>query len=279
MVILILGLGSQLIDVPFYLRFIVNSGVIPATPSMCLLWWFTDIGLYNGVAILMAWTSLERHIIVFHDQWVSTRKRRILVHYLPLAFLTLYIFIYYIVAFYYFPCENSYDYTLPYCDASPCYMSDPIMGMWDSVVNTAFPSLFEAFLSLAFLFRVIWQRHRSHLPFQWRKQRKMTIQLMSLSLLNMAFNFPLSIIGIIHLCGVAEDIGAEASEYFFFLCYFVIFLIPFICLASITGVKNKFLEKVLRRRPRQLNRFTATVRPWDLRMQMTVVKGLTQFET
>ncbi|CAF3629765.1 unnamed protein product [Rotaria sp. Silwood1] len=130
-VLLILGLGTQLIDVPFYLNFTVHSSVIPSNSSVCILWWFTDIDMYDGGAILLAWTAFERHIIVFHNQWISTRNKRIFVHYLPLIFLILYIFIYYIYAFYYFPCENNYDYTLPFCNGYPCYLSDPFMG-WNS---------------------------------------------------------------------------------------------------------------------------------------------------
>ncbi|CAF3636337.1 unnamed protein product, partial [Rotaria socialis] len=65
---LILGLGTQLVDVPFYLNFIVHSSVVPANPSICILWWFTDIGMYNGGAILLAWTAFERLIIIFHDR-------------------------------------------------------------------------------------------------------------------------------------------------------------------------------------------------------------------
>ncbi|CAF1965449.1 unnamed protein product [Rotaria magnacalcarata] len=129
--LLILGLAIQLVDVPFYLNFIVHSSVVPPTPSICVLWWFIDIGMYNGGVILLAWTAFERHIIIFYDRWISTRKGRIIVHYLPLLFLILYIFIFYIYAFYGFPCENTYGYTLPYCDGSPRYLHDPIMGIFD----------------------------------------------------------------------------------------------------------------------------------------------------
>ncbi|CAF4244503.1 unnamed protein product [Rotaria magnacalcarata] len=146
-IILLLGIGSQLIDVPFYLNFIVHSSVVPSKPSTCLLWWFVNIGMYDGGVIFMAWTAFERHIIVFHEQWISTRKRRIIVHYFPMCFLILYIFIYYIYAIYYFPCENTYDYTLPFCNEFPCYAYDPIMGIWDWIVNIASPTFLEALLS------------------------------------------------------------------------------------------------------------------------------------
>ncbi|CAM4969683.1 unnamed protein product [Rotaria socialis] len=269
-IILLLGIGSQLIDVPFYLNFVVHSSVIPAKPSTCLLWWFVNIGMYDGGVIFMAWTAFERHIIVFHEHWISTRKRRIIIHYFPMLFLILYIFIYYIYAIYYFPCENTYDYTLPVCSGPPCYEYDPIMSMSDWIVNIALPTFLEALLSLAFMFRVLWQKHRSHLPIHWRKHRKMTIQLMSLSSLNIAFNMPLCIINIAYFCGLPNDIVAEMTQYFTFLCYFVIFLFPFICLASISGVKKKFYERILRRRRLLIERFTVTVKPENFSLQTTM---------
>ncbi|CAF1058801.1 unnamed protein product [Rotaria magnacalcarata] len=268
-ILLLFGIGSQLIDIPFYLNFIVHSSVLPSKPSTCLLWWFVDTGMYDGGVIFMAWTAFERHIIVFHEQWISTRKRRIIVHYFPMLFLILYIFIYYIYAIYYFPCENTYAYILPFCGESPCYAYDPIMGMWDWVVNIVTPTFLEAFLSLSFIFRVLWKKHHSHLPIHWRKHRKMAIQLMSLSSLNIAFNIPLSIINIAYFCGLSYDIGVEATQYFTFLCYFVIFLFPFICLASISGVKKTFNERILRRRRLLLQRFTVTVKPENFSLQTT----------
>ena len=268
-VLLMLGLSVQLIDIPFYLNFIVHSSVVPANPSVCLIWWFIDIGIYNGVTILLAWTALERHILVFHDQWISTRKKRVFVHYLPLLFLILYIFVYYIYAIYGFPCQNSYDYTSIVCNESPCYENDPVMRMWDLLANNIIPALLEPILSFCFLFRVIWHKKRSNLPIQWRKQRKMMIQLLCLSSLNLAFNVPLNIIQIGHLCGLPQSVGAEATQYFFFLTYFVIFTFPFICFASIGGVNRGFQTTVFRRRPK-IRQLTATVRPEGVRTALTM---------
>ncbi|CAF4584999.1 unnamed protein product [Rotaria socialis] len=169
--------------------------------------------MYDGGVLFMAWTAFERHIIVFHEQWISTKKRRIIIHYLPMLFLILYIFIYYTYAIYYFPCENTYDYTLPYCNDFPCYTYNPIMDIYDWIANITSPTFLEALLSLAFIFRVLWQKHHFHLPMHWRKHRKMTIQLMSLSSLNMAFNMPLCIINIAYFCGLPNDIVAEMTHY------------------------------------------------------------------
>ena len=254
---------------PFYLNFIIHSYVVPANPSICLIWWFNDIGIYNGVTVIMAWTAAERHILIFHDQWVSTSRKRMFVHYLPLLFFILYILIYYVYAIYGFPCVNTYDYTSVVCGGSPCYENDPGMRMWDLLANNIIPALLEPILSFAFVFRVIWHKQRSNLPIQWRKQRKMMIQLLSLSSLNLTFNVPLNIIQIGHFCGLSQDVGADAAQYFYFFSYFVIFIFPFICFASIGGVTKGFQKMVMCRR-QLIRELTVTVRPAGFRAATTV---------
>jgi len=256
--LLILGSTSEFFDVPSYLAFIANSGIVkPSVPSTCLIWWFVDIGMYNGGTIMMAWASIERHILIFKYQWVSTRKGRFLSHYFPIIILLLYIFIYYIYVLFIFPCENAYDYTLPICNQYPCYQSDPFFGIWDLIVNTTVPSLVVAFMSMALLIRVIQQKSRLNQHNQWRKQRKMTIQLVSLSALNVVFNIPLNLVSLAHLCGLPADYGVEAEQYFYFSCYFLIFFFPFVCLFSYPEVVTKFKSNILCRKLRP----NATVAP------------------
>ncbi|CAF1406101.1 unnamed protein product [Adineta steineri] len=245
-ILLILGLGTQLIDVPSYIAFIIHSGVVkPSIPSSCLVWWFAAFGMYNGGTILMAWAAFERHILVFNYRWISTRRGRILGHYLPISILLLYIITFYIYVLFIFSCENTYDYTLPICNAYPCYQADPFIGMWEFIVNNIVPSVLVAILSFALLIRVIQQKRRLHQRIQWRKQRKMTIQLVSLSILNIIFNIPLNIVSLAHLCGLPASYGVEAEQYFYFSCYFLIFLFPFVCLFSYTELYKKIKLKFL----------------------------------
>ncbi|CAF3536231.1 unnamed protein product [Rotaria socialis] len=277
-ILLLFGLAIQLIDVPFYLNFTVHSAVIPANPSVCQIWSFVDIGLYNGTIILMAWMSFERHILVFHDQWVSTRKKRIIIHYIPISSIILYVFIYYIYVIYFYPCKHDYDYASIYCGSSTCYTDDKILNWWDIFANSVIPSLLEPFITLSFLFRVIWQKHRSHQPMQWRKRRKMTIQLMGLAIPNFSLNFPLSVLYIAQLCGMPFYSESDVTSYMYFFCYFITFIFSFICLISIVDVKKVFLEKIFHRQRQPLTRFTVTVKPQGSRTIMATQIPLKNFK-
>ena len=251
-ILLVFGLATQLIDVPFYLAFIAHHGlVVPSTPAICLVWWFAALAMYNGGTVLMAWAAFERHIVVFHSGWTLNRRGRLLVHYLPLLTLILYIFVFYIYVFLIFACDNPYEYRLPQCNASPCYQADPFLGLWDFVGNNILPSLLVALFSGVLIIRVIRQKRRLHQQIQWRKQRRMIIQLVAISALNIVINVPLNLVGLARFCGLPKDYGVAAQLYFYFSCYFLIFLFPFVCLFSYPEIVRKIPLMRLCRKNRQ----------------------------
>jgi hypothetical protein len=257
--LLILGLTAQLIEIPFYLAFIANSGIVkPSVPATCFVWWVVSIAMYNAGTLLMAWTAIERHIIIYKFQWLSARRGRILAHYLPIAIILLYVFSFYTYAFFFFPCENDDKYFLPICGASPCYQADLFIGKWEFIVNNIVPSLIVALMSITLLIRVVRQKRRLNRPNQWRKQRKMTIQLVSLSVLNVAFNIPLNLISLARLCGLPEDYGIDAQQYFYFSCYFLVFLFPYVCLISYPELVSKVKRKILCKKVRPNVAFVST---------------------
>lgn len=270
LLLLIFGLPVQLMDISFYLAFFQRGIVEPQHPLVCRLWWFADYGIYNGGLFLMAWLAIERHILIFHDQWVSNRTGRILLHYLPLATIVMYIILFYTIAVFFLPCEDIYDYTLPVCGASPCYQSYGILGMFEFIVNTSIPIILEGLFSIVLIVRVQWQKRRLRQSIQWRKHRRMIIQLFLLSGVNICLNLPISIIPIAHLCGLPPEYGVQPELYFFFLGYFVIFLIPFISLCQFPNLRKYMKKKIFCKLSRQPGR-TATVAPTMLAIPMVRV--------
>jgi hypothetical protein len=257
--LLIIGLIIELIDFPFHLSFLHLGVVKPSTPLFCQVWWFMDIGLYNGCTIIMAWGSIQRYLLIFHVGLFSTAKKRLVFHYSPLIILTLYILIFYFTVIVFPPCTNTYDYTLPVCNNFPCYLDDPLLGIWDSVMNNIVPTITITIFSVTLLIRVNLQKRRLHQTNLWRKQRKMAIQLLCNSFLYMMANIPLNICILAHLCGLPEAVGAEMQLYFDYLCYYVTLLFPFVCLGILSELRKKIKWKgvLLFRRSQRI----ATVNP------------------
>jgi hypothetical protein len=247
-------------DINFYLVFFHYGSVQPQKPIVCLLWWLADYGFYIGGIILMAWLAIERHILIFHDRWVSNRRGRFLFHYLPLIILVAYILLFYITVIFLLPCENIYVYTVPVCGASPCYQLYGILGMWEFIVNTSTPIILEGIVSIGLVVRVQWQKRRLRQSTQWRKHRRMIIQLFLISGLNVSLNLPIYLIPLAHLCGLPPAYGVQAELYFFFLGYFVIFLFPFVSLCQFPDLRKNMKKKIFCVVSRQPNQ-TATVGP------------------
>jgi hypothetical protein len=238
-ILLILGLIIELVAIPFPLSFLHLGIVQPSVPILCQIWWFIDIGLYNGSTIIMALGSVGRYFLIFHDRMFLNQSKRLIFHYLPFIILLLYILIFYIIVVFFPSCMNTYDYKLPICNDFPCYLNNPLLGIWDSVLNSIIPTIIMTVASVTLLLRVHYQKRRLRRPNLWRKQRKMIIHLLSQCVLYLIPNIPLSIFNFAHLCGLLKSVGVDLQLYFDFLCYFVILLYPFVCLSALSELRKK----------------------------------------
>ena len=251
--LLLTALTSQLIDIPAYLTFIRLSRVWPETPSMCFFWWYVDVGICNANGILVAWAAIERHILVFHDRWISTPLKRCLLHYVALSFVIAYSLGFYFFALWLTPCEHqTIDYTLPWCHYSPCYYNIQLLHLWDIGMNKLLPSLSIVIFSIALLCRVIWQKHyRLNQPIVWRKHRRMILQLVSVSGVYLIFGFPLFIV---QICTVFQlKPNPQIQFYLYFLSFFTILSLPFVCFASLPDrlIRSSWPRVLLSRRQRR----------------------------
>ena len=74
------------IRIPHQVRFwsflIVNVISLSCT-QFYRFWVFVDYFFYSFQIALFAWATMERHILIFHDQYMSRVKKRFFVHYLP----------------------------------------------------------------------------------------------------------------------------------------------------------------------------------------------------
>ncbi len=260
LVILIFGLPIQLLDFNFHLVFLQHGSIEPQKPFICLLWWLTDNGFCIGGLILISWLAIERHILIFHDRWVSNSRGRFLFHYLPLIILVTYILLFYFIVIFFLPCENTYLYTEPLCGDSPCYQSYSILALWEFIFNTGAPILLEGIVSTALVIRVQWQKQRLHQSAQWRKQRRMIIQLLLISGVNISLNFPYYLLTLAHLYGLPAEDGGQAELYFSFFGYFIIFLFPFVSLCQFPELHKKIKNKIFGTAPRQPYRTATAVR-------------------
>ena len=237
-VVLIIGLVCSLTVYPWMMYYYRLVGIWQRAPAFCGIWKLIDWGLYTTHTIIFAWATVERHILIFHDRWVSTRKTRLFVHYLPLVVLLVYCLVFYVVVLFLLPCKNFYFNVVMICLLA-CYRQFYVIYIWETVVHQILPYVLILTCSVTLLVRVVWQRHRMNQPIEWRKYRKLTIQMLSISLLYLLFFFPLTLYETLSLFDVKFPFSTDLVIYGTFFSYLTILLFPFVCAMSLSELRKK----------------------------------------
>ncbi|CAF0813136.1 unnamed protein product [Adineta ricciae] len=247
--LLLINLIIQLTSIPFTLSYLHLGYVWPQSPTFCIFWTIIDEGLFIALTAFFAWATIERHILIFHDRLVSTRRKIIIFHYIPMVIVFLYCVCYTLIVIVFPPCENTFDYDELTCGEPICYYNEKSLAMWDIIVDHLIAVLIIVFCSFTLLLRILYQKSRMRQTTQWKKYRKMTIQLLAISFLYFVIYIPHMFLEFLHICCIPEEVGADFMAYSDFFSYYGNLLLPFVCAGSIpdlrTKVKNMFL---LRRR-------------------------------
>ena len=157
MVVVIVGLICEVSDYPWLLHYYRTEGNWERSFIFCQIWGFIDWGLYTTQTVLFAWATIERHILIFHDKWVSTQKKRLFVHYFPLIVLLTYCLTVYSIVYFFPPCRNYLNFFYVTCIA-PCLFDDSIFSLFDTIFHEVLPVFIIVIFSIALLLRILWQK-------------------------------------------------------------------------------------------------------------------------
>jgi hypothetical protein len=127
---------------------------------------------------------------------------------------------------------------------TPCFLIDPILSKYDLIVNQIIPVLIVIIFTLGLFFRFQLQKSRLRQSVEWRKQRKLIIQVLSIFIIFSGFQFPWTILELCCLFGLSLDSLGNIPNYMFFFGNHVIFLFPFVCCGTLPDIGKK-LEKIL----------------------------------
>ena len=238
LLLLLTGLLSQITVYPWMFHWLSYDGVWERTPSFCSVWAFFDWGIYCTQTMLFAWGSFERHVLIFHDRLLKKKFHRFVLHYLPLVIILVYCFIYYSIMYLFPPQPNTFDYTEMFC-VREFLLRQTHFAVYDMLVHQISPVCIIILCSLLLLGRVIWWKVRLHQQNQWRRRRKMTIQLLSIAALYSTFALPYSFYYTLVLAGVSNDVLDLWYSNTNYLTYFPILFLPFFCLTLSNESRRK----------------------------------------
>ncbi|CAF1141075.1 unnamed protein product [Adineta ricciae] len=239
-VLLCVGLIYQSTTVPFMLHFYRVGYSWKITPAFANFWTFIDNSSFTSVLIGFAWATIERHILIFHHSWMTTKRQRFFVHYLPFMLVLTYCYTYWFFIVFFAPCVSLFILSPMNGVPGTCTLTLKFWGTYDSIFNQLLPTFTIILASVALLIRVLWQKSRLNRSIHWGQQRKMTIQLLSISLLYFVFNLPRSIVRAMVLSGVSGYIFIKLNSHFIYFAIQLIFFFPFICCLATSELSKKF---------------------------------------
>ncbi|CAF0770595.1 unnamed protein product [Adineta steineri] len=238
--ILSLCLLYNITDIIWLIHFYRTISPISYTYIFCILWTYIDFAPFVSITLLVAWASIERHILIFHQNLVSTRTKRLFAHYLPMIIFTLYPLIYYMVMFFIIPCSIPLNYAKTRCGLTNCAYPSAAITMYDGIAHNILPVFSIVVFSIALIGRVWYNKYRMGQRFQWKKYRKMTIQLLSISSVYFFLLFPPMILNTAYAAGVSYSVAADFYSGAMYISYLITLLIPFVCTAALPELRAKF---------------------------------------
>lgn len=247
LLLLLVTLVTNLVEIPRILTFLRLGVATPQTTISCLFWQWADYLLYGQGNVLMMWASFERHLFVFHNHLFGNARRRFLYHYLPLVSINVYLILFYIVAVFLHPCQKTFHFTLPLC-GQPCFTDDSIFSLYDLFVHSWLPIVLIVVFSLGLILRVLYPKVvLRQQQVQWRRYRRMVLQLCAISSLYMIIVGPYCLMEVLDLLfGLPERVMYVKSIHLFYLYWLLTLLLPFVCLGCLPEVTNRFRQQVKR---------------------------------
>jgi hypothetical protein len=198
------------------------------------------------------WASIERHIIVFHNSTFHSQWKRIAFHYIPLSVAVLYTPVCYSYLIFIYDCINNWDYSELLCTA-PCFYQNKTLGIVDWLVNIILPAFSIALANLLLILRVIFRSTAVRNSIERTKRnRKMSVQLLTISSLFLIFWLPIAVTGLIQQFFSPTFLIDIQFNIFFYLIYFIQLFIPFVCLVSLPELKKLIAMKCRQWRGRNI---------------------------
>ncbi|CAF4015158.1 unnamed protein product [Adineta steineri] len=252
-ILLIYNFIDLTVDLSLTMTYSLFDIVSPFSPIICLLWQFIDYGIWYGTISLMFWASVERHILVFHSNIIRTKQRRIILHYIPLLFFSLYTPILYFYLIFLYPCDHIFLSTHVRCGSLCYFYSAPIWFIYyDTLAHYTIPILLITLFSSILILRFIKQKSRLKQAIKWRQCRKMIIQLSLVSISYLVFDLPYIIIVIVQSSGY-PNFGSEIiTPYISHLVYVPPIVVPYATLLSLPRLKYKLRSLLIWKRNRRI---------------------------
>ncbi|CAF4568405.1 unnamed protein product [Rotaria sp. Silwood2] len=233
-----------LIDLPMPMSYYYMEIVWPASDAYCVWWTWFEFSINTIGLFLMAWISIERHVLVFQPRAIQHKTwKKWIFHFVPIILCLIWTPIFYFVAVVICPhCTNVWDFNLVNCGV-PCYFTANFLGQFDIIFNIAAPITIIILANLTLIIRVTYQKTSRNRAINWRRHRKMVLQLWTISSLYMAFWLPLAITQLTQIT-VMPSFMINELETILFVVYLIPLFLPMVCLSTLPNLVKKIVNTI-----------------------------------
>ncbi|CAF0999399.1 unnamed protein product [Adineta steineri] len=253
-ILLIVNFLQLTLQLPMPMSFYYLNYVSPATNGYCVWWTYCEYSLNAAGLFLNAWISVERHLIIFHAHQVFDKRwKRWIFHFIPIIFCLFWAPLFYFIVVVINPwCTNVWDYNRLLC-GFPCYYEDAALSEFAFLFNIILPIVTIILANITLVIRVIYQKMSRQQGVNWRRHRRMVLQLWVMSSLHLGLWLPLVSTTLIETT-VQPSFMINQLETMRFAPYFIPLFLPMICLSSQPELVSKMKNLI---RIRRMNRVTA----------------------
>ena len=246
LVLICVFLAQVTTDFPMAMSYYYYNQIRPESYAYCVWWTWYEFS-FNGIGLfLMASISVERHILIFYSQeMLQTPWRKWLFHFCPIILSVAWPCFFYILVVVISPfCSTEWTFQEFNCGV-PCYFMVYFVGQFDFLFNIVTPLAVIILANILLIIRVVYHRTSHHQPVTWRRHRKMTIQLGTVSSVYLAFWLPITIVQMIQIT-VLPSFMLDQVETLLFLIYFVPLLSPMVCMTTLPDLLKRIVRLIRR---------------------------------
>ena len=210
--------------------------------SVCLYWVTGNYTMQGISAWLTAWASIDRYFLIFFRN-----RNTFLRHDLPILVVFISLIVWYATVTLTHPCRTDRFDGNEFLCGGLCFNDDVITATTDWVLIVLLPALLIVVFNVLLLVRVLVQKHRRRLglaqrAFSWRKNMKIFIQLLSVSLVYLITQVPLVIISIVHLFGPDNFLVDISHIWLYCMPYLIYIVTPFAYVATTKDCRKHFCK-------------------------------------
>lgn len=233
-------------DLPFSMNYLRVGYHSYRSIPFCLWWYWFDYSLLAINLFVTATASIQRHILIYNSFWLNVRKKRWIIHYIPLIISVIYPLIFYTIFMFGYQCSVYFNYSDGWC-AYPCYIDDSLLYNIDWICNIIVPVCIITVTNMALIIRTFrsMKRIRQQHHHTWQGQKKLTLHLLAFSSVYIIVYLPTSTIAILKKLAFPNLYDERSKLYYMYhMIYFIAPIQIFLCIFTLPDLINLIKRRI-----------------------------------